>query len=364
MLAGIGEADGRGLRAGQRDRHRLVEHGVPGQDLDEVGLRAVVDRHLVTVGEPDREVLGRHRQQAEVEADPGVGAAVERQLGDVFGHGERVGIGDQPARELEVREADVDARADREAVGQLDRDRGVDRPRVDLALEADVAAGERVGVVPLRAVGERPAHAQADHQLVAHLLRVVDRRQQTQAVARALERAHGRVGARAGEVGGAPDERAADVELLALQEADAGGVVEDRGRVRGLRHVGPREAHRPRALALDREARSLDGSGNGQERQRQKRPQRATSDGQSHRTSSSCSEDPNDAGDIRNEKATARTSGGALPPRPPNPPWRCMSIAATGYGIGGADHRNRSGPASSGHETGHLVQAVNQPGRG
>ena len=177
------------------------------------------------------------------------------------GSGKGLGLGGQAAREAEVRQAHVEPRPHREAVGELVGDRGVDRPGRDLALEADVAAGEGVGVVPLRPDPERPAHAQADHRLLAHLLRVVERGQDAQADVRLLERARGRVRPRPGEVGREPREGAAHVELLALQEADAGRVVEDGGRVGGLGDVGAGEAHRPGALALDGEARRVGGGG-------------------------------------------------------------------------------------------------------
>ena len=183
----VGEAHLGRLRRRQGERDRIVDLLGSGEDLDEARLGAVVDRDLVTVGDADREVLGRARQQADVEADPGVGAAVEGQLGDVGRLGEGVGVRDQAARELEAREPHVQTRPHRQAVGELVGDRGVDRPGRDLAVEADVAAGERFGVVPLRPDPERPAHAQADHRLLAELLRVVERGQDAEAVVRLLE---------------------------------------------------------------------------------------------------------------------------------------------------------------------------------
>jgi hypothetical protein len=259
-----GEHDfrGQGLAAlGQARGEDRVELGVARPDLGEVGGAVVARLHLVPVVHARGERVADLGQRADVEAEADIGVAREIHVGpvdDALGEGVHHG---HPALQRHRREAHVEAQAQREPVRELVADGGIDREALELGLLGDEPSAERVRAGPGRGQAERRVQADAEYDALAEGLRVIHGRRHEQAGVSVLR--HPGPGERigAGEGRGGMDEGPAEVELLALQERDAGGVMEDGAGVVGLGRERARESHSACALLEYREPGRVRGHG-------------------------------------------------------------------------------------------------------
>jgi hypothetical protein len=236
-----GRGRDRARRQGARDER--VELRAAGGDGRERRPSRVVDLHLVPVGEADAEGLRGLGEHADVEAEPGLGVALQARRRDVDdGLRERVDRRDT-LLESHRREAHVQAGAYGEPVGELPGDRGVHREALELGPCREVPPAEAVGILPPRLEPERHVEPDSHRPPRSEPLRVVERGNRQDAHVLLLDDAGAGERARALEVRGQPDQRPADVELPPAQEGDPGGVVEDGGGIGRLRGIGAREAH-------------------------------------------------------------------------------------------------------------------------
>src|SRR5207245_7013952 len=114
-------------------------------------------------------------------------------------------------------DADVRSAADGQTVGQLVADGGVDGEVLQLRPLREEAAAEGVRARPIAGETERRVDADAQHHALAELVRVVRGGWKEQPHVPLLRHRRSREGVGARERGRGMDERAAEIELVALE---------------------------------------------------------------------------------------------------------------------------------------------------